>query len=84
MPYFRNSRRRLMRSPISEEKSNQRPKPKQAAFRPPVHVSAEEVFEVGLDWDGLVFLEVDLAIDGHAGSGGDEAADDDVSLRPRR
>ena len=45
-----------------------------------VGFGAEEVFEVGLDGDGFVLLEVDLAVDGHARSGGDEAADDDVSL----
>jgi hypothetical protein len=45
-----------------------------------VRLRAEEVFEVGLDRDRLVLLEVDLAIDGHSCAGRDEATDDDVSL----
>src|ERR1043166_5872704 len=37
-----------------------------------VGFGSEEVFEVGLDWDGLVLLQVDLAVDGHAGACRDE------------
>jgi len=34
-----------------------------------------------LDRDRLVLLEVDVAVDVHAGAGGDEAADDHVFLQ---
>ncbi|HEY2093635.1 MAG TPA: hypothetical protein VGJ81_17310 [Thermoanaerobaculia bacterium] len=43
-------------------------------------LEAEEVFEGRLDGRGLVLLEVNVPVDRHAGSGGDEAADDDVLL----
>src|SRR5437870_8454830 len=42
-------------------------------------LGTEEVVERGLD-RRLVFLQEDLAVGGHAGSGGDETADDDVLL----
>jgi hypothetical protein len=32
--------------------------------------------------DGLVFLDVNLAVDGHSCAGGDESPDDDVFFEP--
>ena len=43
-------------------------------------LGAEQVFQRGLNDGGLVLFEKDVAVDGHAGTGGDEAADDDVFL----